>query len=267
MTRRQFLTTTAASLIGSAASAETLHLPAFRIIPEGWGEASLENLTAVARSTLAVLWRYFPNRQIEPFVITHVSSVPMVHYERNARHEIILDLATEGMLWCQFAYQLAHEFCHILANFDNDGRTNLWFEETLCETASLFTLRHLAQAWEKDPPYPNWQSYAPSLTEYAAKVVRGREKIPSHGLARFHHEHEADLRANPMNRALNGSMAVWLLELFEQEPAHWEAITWLNSTPSPVRESFTAYLAKWIRAAPGAHQPFIAKVRAAFGIQ
>ena len=55
------------------------------------------------------------------------------------------------------AYQFAHEFCHILCNFDDDWKGNNWFEETMCETSSLFVLRRLSKEWEERPPYPAWK--------------------------------------------------------------------------------------------------------------
>lgn len=56
------------------------------------------------------------------------------------------------------------------------------------------------------------------------------------------------------------------LPLFEAEPSRWEAVRWLNSSPSRKGETFQHYLSKWHRAAPNRHEPFIKLVANQFGI-
>jgi hypothetical protein len=251
----------------STARSEEMALPSFRILPDGWGDGSQEHMREVIISAMKVLWPYFPKRRLEPFVIQHVETVPMVHFERTVRKEIIMDLATMGNLWSQLAYQFAHEFCHILCQFDQDGRGNLWFEETLCETASLFTLRHMATNWKTAAPHPDWRPYSASLTDYAETVIKGRTRLTLEKLPDYYQQNSAILRENPTERSRNGAMAAALLELFERQPEHWESITWLNSSPSPPDETFSTYLTKWLRAVPARHQVFVAKLRATFGIE
>ena len=55
-------------------------------------------------------------------------------------------LNTEGARWSQWIYQSAHEICHHLTDGNMSGslRGCQWFEETLCEAASLFCLSRLA---------------------------------------------------------------------------------------------------------------------------
>jgi hypothetical protein len=248
--------------------AETpLALPVYRIVPEGWGDAKVTDITAVINSAISTLWPYFPGRKLERFVIMRSKSGPMVHFQRNPRKEIVMNLDTEGLLWCQFAYQFAHEFAHILARFDQDGTSNLWFEETLCETASLFTLRHMARQWRVRPPFPNWKSYASALDEYADKVIKGRHRIPHGELAQYYQKHATTLRSDPTNRDLNGAMASLVLEKFEQTPESWESLTWLNSAPSAPDETFPFYLNKWLKAAPAKHHAFIGNLARDFGVR
>lgn len=267
MKRRRFLNAlTAGSLLGGFVHAEDRALPAFRILDDGWGNASLSDLTAVINSAAGILWKYFPGRRLEPIMIQRTRTGPMVHFERNYRREIVMDLDTEDTYWCQYAYQFAHEFCHILANFDLDGTSNLWFEEMLCETASLFTLRHMADLWRTEPPFPQWKPYAKELSKYSETVVKSREKIPSGTLAEFYKKHVEELRGKPASRELNGAMATVLLEMFEQSPERWEAVTWLNTSKSAPGETFGFYLEKWLRAAPPRHQLFIVEIKRAFGI-
>lgn len=268
MRRRSFAPLLLAYSAGLRLSqAESRPLPVMRISEDGWGDARISDLRAVLNSAASILWPYFPDRKIEPIYINRTRTGPMVHYERNYLREIVMDLDSEGMLWCQYSYQFGHEFCHILSGFDQDGTANLWFEETLCEAASLFTLRHMAEQWRTAPPFPNWKSYANALNDYADKVIKDREKIAPGQLPAFYRKHATDLRANPTRRELNGAMSLVFLEIFEQSPSSWEAITWLNSRPSAREETFPFYLNKWLKAAPARHQPFIAGIIRAFDLK
>lgn len=68
-----------------------------------------------------------------------------------------------------------------------------------------------------------------------------------------------------MSGELNGAMAVVLLHLFEAEPARWEAIRWLNSTPPHEGDTFATHLQHWHDAVPPKHQPFVQRIAGLFG--
>jgi hypothetical protein len=241
-------------------------LPEFRVVDQDWGGAPVPDIRKVLESAAGTLWKWFPDHKIEPFVVMRGHNGPIVHFQRNLRGEIIMNLDTQGTYWSQFAYQFAHEFCHILARYDKDWNGNLWFEETLCETASLYALRRMASQWREHPPYPNWKSYAAALEKYVEDVIKTREKLTKAELAQFYQKHESALRQKPTERTLNGAMSVVMLEFFEQEPARWESINWLNSAPSKEGESFDEYLAKWATAVPDRHKAFVGELRKAFGM-
>lgn len=263
VTRRRFLTgLLSASVIGTGGTraAGQPETPRFRVGTDGWGRASTAEVEAVLRSAAGQLWTYFPDRRIEPFVVLRGYEGPIVHYQRNVLGEIVMKLDTHDLYWCQYAYQFGHEFCHILSNFDDDWKGNNWFEETMCETASLFVLRRLAREWEERPPYPNWKSYAPQFRQYAGDVMDSRSQVGSAHLGDFFRKHRRELEATPRDRALNGAMAVVLLGIMEGAPASWEAMSWLNSSPSRPGETFPAYLEKWWLAVPPKHKPFVEEI-------
>ena len=124
----------------------------------------------------------------------------------------------------------------------------------------------MADLWRTEPPFPQWKPYAKELSKYSETVVKSREKIPSGTLAEFYKKHVEELRGKPASRELNGAMATVLLEMFEQSPERWEAVTWLNTSKSAPGETFGFYLEKWLRAAPPRHQLFIVEIKRAFGI-
>ncbi len=193
-------------------------MPPCRVEADGF-KASARDIKAVCDSAGRELWRFFPDYKIEPIVVTRRHGGPIVLFKRNPRGEIVMRLDTESTYWSQYAYQFAHEFCHVLCGFDEDYKGNKWFEEVLCETASLFAIRAMAEAWADDPPYPHWKDYRHSLRKYADNVIARRSgvfDIYKTGLKRFYLEHKEELESNPGSRDLNGAMSIVMLRLFGQ---------------------------------------------------
>lgn len=264
LTRRRFLALSAAAAV--PAHAADAALPAWRLAAEGWGGTSAADIKAVLGSAMQQLWRYFPGRKLENILVMRGHEGPIVHFKRNDLKEIVVQLDTGGLFWCQYAYQMAHEFCHILCGFDDDWKGNLWFEECLCETASLFVLRRMASVWAVEPPFEAWRSYAPRFKEYAGDVMDRRTVVGESRLADYYLRNQAKLAANPVDRELNGAISLLLLKVLEARPEAWESVTWLNSTPAKPGETFDAYLAKWKRAAPERWHAFITGLAKRFGV-
>jgi len=233
----------------------------FRVAADGWGSATNQEVESVLRSAAGVLWKYFPKRKLEPFVVVRGREGPIVHYQRNVVGEIVMKLDTQDYLWCQFVYQFSHEFCHILCGYREDAlNRNRWFEETLCEAASLFVLRRLPDVWSERPPCQAWRSYAPEFRHYAQQVMDSRSQVGSGHLGDYYWKNRRTLESTPRERNLNGAMALPLLALLEGAPESWEAVASLNSAPSEAGETFAAYLARWQAAAPARHRGFIGEV-------
>ena len=113
----------------------------------------------------------------------------------------------------QYAYQFAHEFCHVLSGYEGlEGNPNNWFHETICELASVFTLRRMAERWPTHPPYPNWAGYSKHLLEYAAKRQKREEvQLPiGTTLLDWLSSHESGLRNDRYQRDKNDLVACWM---------------------------------------------------------
>jgi len=244
-------------------------VPDYRVEIRGF-DAGESDVRAVLDSAARELWRFFPDYQIDPIVVTRGHEGPITLFGRNGRGEIVMRLDTGGLYWCQYAYQFAHELCHVLCAFGEDQPGNKWFEETLCETASLFVLRAMARTWKEESPYPNWRDFRDALRSYADDVLRSRDRVGEiyeRGLPAFYRTHEQTLREHPCRRDLNGAMSVVLLHLFEEEPNRWEAIRWLNTGPSPEGEPFRVYLGRWHRAVPERHKAFVERIAKLYGVE
>ncbi|MDB6071134.1 MAG: hypothetical protein JWL81_2305 [Verrucomicrobiales bacterium] len=242
--------------------------PRFRVAADGWGAAGAAEVEAVLRSAAGVLWRYFPGLKREPFVVLRGRDGPIVHYQRNVMGEIVMKLDTTDYLWCQYTYQFSHEFCHILCGFrEQAGNRNRWFEETLCEAASLFVLRRLSDVWVESAPYQGGREYAPEFRRYAQTVMDSRSQVGNGRLGNFYLKNRKTLESTPRDRSLNGAMALPLLELLEGSPQSWEAVAWLNSAPAAEGDGFAEYLEKWRGAVPVRHREFVGEVMRRFGLR
>lgn len=231
--------------------------PAVRVQTEGFN-ASEADIKAVLDSATKELWKNFPDgHQIEPVVVTRGHDGPITLFQRNLRKEIVVRLDTSDTYWSQYAYQWSHELCHILCAYRDDAKDNKWFEESLCELASLYTLRAMAESWKTHPPYSNWKDYGKSLKSYAGDIIAKHPDITTGGLAGFYTKNKDTLRSSATRRDLNATVAIALLPLFEKNPSNWAAVPYLNATPATAGMTLTQYLKKWHDDAPEKHRPFI----------
>ena len=231
----------------------------------GWGAAPAD-VKAVLHSAARPLWKQFPDRELKP-ILVNPKGGPIVLFRRGENGEYFVRLDTGQQFWSQYAYQFAHEMCHILAKYDEDVHRNKWFEESLCETASLFALRAMAEQWKTKAPYPNWRGYSTSLKQYADDRIAASQLPEGQTLAGWFADHEATLYREATNRKLNNVVAVQLLPLLEEEPGRWESITWLNEAKSTQSQTFGDYLADWHKHAPQKHRAFVKSVGERFGVE
>jgi hypothetical protein len=248
-----------------------------RVLPDGFGTASSEDITALLQSTAFELWKHCPQTQLSGIDVYHRTDHPQTNFKRTPGGRIAIGLAAQDTHWAQYGFQFAHEFCHTLANFSNNPQrlmrypthANFWLEESLCETASLFTLRAMSRSWQVAPPYPAWREYAPWLSAYADR----RLTLPEHRLppgASFlvwFHAHQPALRQNSTIREWNTIIAIRLLPVFEAEPGGWEAVSFLNRGSPDTNESLAQHLAKWRSQCPANLRPFVSKLAAVFAVK
>jgi hypothetical protein len=233
----------------------------------GWEEASRNDIRAVLHSSCDSIHRHFGGlKEKEVLYVRRNKSGPITLFKRNLRGEVIVELNTGNRFWCQYAYQMAHEFCHVLCRFRNGNRKNLWFEESLCELASMFSLRAMARDWKIKAPYPNWKDYSESLHDYVNDLEEKFAMPDGMALADFYKQNADALSKNPTDRPINGRVALALLSAFETNPEHWPAVAYLNSGKGKDDISFVNYLRNWNEQAPPKHSIFIHSIARRFGI-
>jgi hypothetical protein len=251
--------------------------PDIHVQPNGFGNASPADITAVLQSAAFEIWRHCPRIQLDGIDVYYRTDHPQTDFRRTAGGRIGIGLSARDTHWAQYGFQFAHEFCHALANFGNNPQqsdryprhANLWLEESICETASLFALRAMSRSWQTAPPYPAWRNYAPWLNSY----VEQRLALPQHRLPAgtpfsvWFRENESALRQNPDLRDRNTIIAIRFLPIFEAEPRGWEAVAFLNRGSSDAKESLAQHLAKWRSQCPNALRPFVTRIAAVFAVK
>ena len=236
-----------------------------------WGTARTPDIQAVLQSVAGVLGPYFPQRASNRVSVAFSSEGPRVLFDKSADGAYAVLLNVKDTRWDQFAYQFSHELCHIFTNYEQrktatQNRDHQWFEESLCEMVSLFTLDRLASRWEQSPPYARWQDYAPAFREYAARLLteQHRQWPSNQMISDWYGQNRTQLEDNPYLRDKNALVAGQLLALFDSEPGALETLGFLNLENSHSDRSFAAYLASWRSRCPEEKRDFVNRVISLF---
>lgn len=234
---------------------------AIDVAPGNWGRADVRDIAQVLESAADELLAHVGSSRGEISIrVIPRSGPPRVLYERGVDGQYVIQLSARDERWFQYVFQFSHELCHVLSNFDHKeaigqakvDEGNQWFEEALCETASLFTLRRLAAAWETHPPAPNWADHASLLSAYAAHLMgQAHRQLPAgQSLRDWYAHNDSSLRASPYQREKNELVAASLLPLFEARPELWRSVAYLNPVRASAGKAFAHYVADWQAASP-----------------
>ncbi len=217
------------------------------IEPDGWYDARPEDVRKVVVSAGKALLEYGDGLNLEPIVLKNNPRGPLVFNRMSAQDNYIVLVNVSGRQWSQLAYQFSHELCHILSNFDRSRNSaNQWFEEAVCEGASLHALKSMSKEWQINPPYPNWRSYAFSLTKYLQLYLQEEHRylVVGTDLAEWYAKERRSLRSDHRQRHKNEIVGTRIFNYFQKTPARWRSIRYLNLSPSPDL-SLQQYLQVW----------------------
>ena len=231
-----------------------------------WGDSQLRDIEVLLADVDSHLTRLFREPLSGTIVVATTPStddVPITLYRPSPKSPFMILLQARDRKWARFAYQFSHELCHVLSDYERlQKNPNNWFHEAICELASVFTLRRMAERWLTRPPYPDWADYAPSLARYADDLLSNdNRRLPAgstlrHWLA----AHEEQLRSDPYLRDPNAVVAYQLLPTFEAEPTGWNAVRNLPNSSGYLME----YLADWYESVDATDKPFVKRVIGVF---
>ena len=248
-------------------SADNKKLPEIEIKPNIWGGASTKDIQKILNSAAGQLWPHAYQTKLSPIKIERSRTGPIVLYRRGEKGEYLMRLDTEKTFWSQYAFQFAHEFGHIICGYKKGDQSNLWFEETLCETASLYALRGMTKEWKTKPPYPNWKSYGQAFAKYAQDRLKKYPWPDDQSIGDWFLAKKYNLAQQPANRGRNVQLASRLLPLFEEKPSRWGACAFINVKKTNKRRSFSTYLEDWKKSCKTAEQiKFVEKIALLFKV-
>lgn len=235
--------------------------------PNIWGGASAKDIEKVLNSSVRQIWPHVLQKKISPIRVERSQTGPIVLYRRGEFGEYQVRLNSEKTFWSQYAFQFAHEFGHIICGFKEGNRSNLWFEETLCETASLFALRRMTKEWKTKPLFPERTEYGKEFAKYAQNRL---EKFPwpqNQTLAEWYSREKNSLSNKPTQRDRNVRLASQLLPYFEANPSLWGSCAFINVNKSDKKRSFVTYLMDWKKNCLELnHKKFVGQLIIEFGL-
>ena len=230
---------------------------------QGAHRSDVEALLRDVTSHLTGVFRELPEGNILIGATLRSDDEPITLFRSSGGEPFTILLSARGRHWSQFAYQFSHELCHVLSDYERlkDGPNN-WFHEAICELASIFTIRRMAETWPTRPPFANWSGYAQSLSNYAEEyLARDERRLPvSMTLCKWLVTQEKSLRGNCRQRDKNAVVAYTLLPIFESKPALWNSVRRLPGSSAMFRE----YLLEWQACVEPPEKPFLGHVLDAF---
>lgn len=253
------------SFLTFSVSAEPLKI---KITGDDWGEANKQDLLKVLQSAGDSIWKHCPDIKLPPVQVGNSKESPISLFKRAPNGDLQVKLTSKDLFWAQHAYQFAHEIGHCLCRFKKGDKSNMWFEESVCETASLFALRAMSQEWKTKPPYPHWKNYSKALYDYAERLLKDPERsLPENTtLGKWFKDNRDYLVKNSTDRKKNAVAAKELLPLLEKDPKQWQAFYWINEKRTDKAVSFEVYLENWEQSVPEKHKEFVRMVRKLFEI-
>ena len=246
------------------------------VMPSDWGDARLVDIRVLLTDVASQVERSLRDTLTSAVVVPSPDTdpYPMTHYRLSPGDPFVVQLSARHKLWAKFAYQFAHELCHIISNPERlRGNPNNWFVEALCELSSVFTLRQMAERWRTQPPYPHWASYAASLAGYPVcmPVASGQPYLLKGAINLLLSSEEDDLRETSSRKefgdfseADRGKIAVFshaMLPIFESQPTGWNSVRNVPETEGGLRE----YLADWYAQVEPIDKPFVGRILGIFG--
>ena len=210
-----------------------------------WGGTSLRAAHAVLESAALLLCDAFGRVPDAPVRVHRGDGPAMVARDRRPYW---IQISARDTYWCEYVQQFSRELCRVLLNFDRiRGHRHKWFEDTLCELASLFVLHRLSERFRHDPPSDVFgaRDFAPHFSTYADEIASRAPPLPPGGLPAWLRERLPALEENHANRDRTLTAATAMLNSFLEDGSLWRDCGSLNLWDAALDRSFVGYLESW----------------------
>src|SRR5438270_608429 len=99
--------------------------------PTGW-ESEIAEMQRLLENVVQHFLRHFANPPSGRIKVEYrVDGPPMTVFRPSSADDYRILLPSRGRYWAQCSYQFAHEFCHVLCDFEKPRAvSNNWFQES-----------------------------------------------------------------------------------------------------------------------------------------
>lgn len=235
-----------------------------RVVDGEWGDAAPWQIEMLLNAIADEILQHFPGRELHPIAVSHSRNGPAVLYQKGPGNEYQVLLTASDQHWAEYVYEFSHELFHILANYEYhahpERERHQWFEEMLCETVSLYTLKRFSLIWNVAPPLPETSAYAPAIQTFTRRALSDpHRKLPAGVSFEQWFSRKAPLLVSrPYMRKENELVASLFLPVLEQN-SDWRAAAFLNVGQLSSSSSFEEFLVQWYRSTPPSLRAFVAE--------
>lgn len=200
---------------------------------------------------------YNPNRSIVMRITNMVTSLMKDSFKNNdlAPFNVLYDvqhgtpetfktkreiyIPAVDIYWAQIIFQYSHELCHLLIEEPIPEHFK-WFEESLCDLASIYFLYESAEKWPLS--FPDHLDYQAKIRNYISDLSVG-EKFQLKELFNEQSEYSIYLKTNRYDRSKNRHVALSMLPIFKDAPQIWKSVPLLCTGAE--EETFKGFLQRW----------------------
>ena len=233
----------------------------FNLYTSSWGSAPPQDIVQLLDS---VVLDFYSNLDIDKITVLPVyvkntleSETTRIFPERiKLSDHVIIFLTSQDLSWCQYSYQFAHELCHHVIDIDFPPKNDKfgWLEESICELASLYTLKKMSFTWRTNPPYTNWANYSVSINNYVHEILSDPKHKLEIPFCEWLNNILLELYSDRCKRTENKIIAMRLLTFFTRTPELWETIQYLRKIIVTDEMTLTQYLLEWKNVIPSTLQ-------------
>ncbi len=205
-------------------------------INDSWELEDTSTLQQILHEAAGFIYRHLRDRpRIKLIVGYDRERGPMALYRRRGQTTDTVLLSNTPLEYRpQIMYQFAHEFCHVVSDYNRLRSTeskNEWFHEALCELASIFVMHGTGEHRLKK-----------YIDGYLDESIQVLDEIPDFGAWLLNKEpHLREPRDGGLDRKTNAVVAYRLHPLFVQHPEIWGTLKSLPKSDSVLVE----YLEEW----------------------
>lgn len=154
--------------------------------------------------------------------VSQHSKLAVIHSDEGPQtfrcNELIF-LSSQGEHYLQHIYQFSHELCHFMVPAEVCSPYR-WFEETLCQAMSWYTLQRIYNLGDNNP-LPWLSELCRQDPTYISSSQHRRIPLNSASLSAFISQRLPHLQGNCYDRDTNRTIAYEVYPLLEEHPSLW----------------------------------------------